>query len=256
MYFYHKKPDSGGGFATIQSVISGSICDLWAGEETSYSGTGTDWANLIAVPSDGSTQASNDFTIDDLVSGGGVTFNTDHFVPNGVNEALEMTGAMTTFWEEIHHSTSGKQWFVAFYGDIPLTSSVALLDQTNQSSTNNGLHIISFTSGAGNIFQANGSDNAFASMPAGTITTGKKLTLFTYDFDTSSLVIYHNGVKTSLTLTYGTASDPATFKPRFGLMNNNALDYSANTEIYGIGYGDTFVNDTEAANLKTLYEGR
>ena len=256
MYYFYKKPDVGGGFATIQDAISGSICDLWAGESTSYSGTGTDWSNVIAVPSDGSTQASNDFTIDDLVAGGGVTFSTDHFLPDGADQGLEMTGTITTFWDEIHQNTSGKQWFFAFYGDIPLTTTASMFDQTSQSSGNKGLSCRILTSGRVDIFQSNGSSNASYSSATGVITTGKKLTIITFDLDTNAVTVYHNGVKTTGTLTYGASTGSATNKPRFGILHSNALEYSSGTEIYGISYGDTFVNDTEAANLKTLYEGR
>jgi hypothetical protein len=112
----------GGGAGSI--VTAGLVMHLDAGNSSSFPGTGTIWANLVASPADGSGQADYDWT-----RGTGPAFNgsaggmsaAEYFSTSG-NEFFSLTAGTSgpQFLKDMHKT--GAAWTVELWIYIPSIS--------------------------------------------------------------------------------------------------------------------------------------
>lgn len=244
-----------GGSETIQGVVSSAICDLWGGDTNSYSGTGTNFANLVASPADGTTQSANDWTAADVNTATAMPFSEDHFLPDGTDDAFKITGGNTAFLNKMHQDNAGTGWWIAQYLDLTLSANVVPFSTGGISGTV-GLAFLVLSSGAIRLYQRDGTASVKFETLNGTILTGKKLVIVTFDVDTDTVKMFVDGVKTTTTFVLNTAIADASDTAAFGIRADDAQEYLSGDKIYGLSYGNSFLSDSEAADLKTFYESR
>lgn len=102
-------PHGSGRNTSPLSQVSGvqALFDLDATLSSSYSGVGTNWANLIASPDDGSGQSAYDFTLKVSPTFTGSAGNAAAYWGMGGSNYFEIAGGNTTALGNIHKTTGG-----------------------------------------------------------------------------------------------------------------------------------------------------
>lgn len=107
--------------AYLDSVLASTVFDLDATIADSYPGSGTTWANLVAAPADGSAQTAYDFYTGDGSTG--TTYPTFNGTPGDAAAYWSFdggdwfdlkSGANTAFLNNLHKTTGGADFWVAF----------------------------------------------------------------------------------------------------------------------------------------------
>lgn len=243
-------------FDTVSGAVPSACYDLWAGETTSYSGAGGLWKNLITTPNNGDTQTSFDVTMQDDVTNDDIVFSTDHFVMDGTDDKGRLaSGANNDFFNSLHKKNAGESFWIAFYMDLVSGGTQYLL--TSSDANQQGL-MASITSSDVRIYQHGGAGtnynvHTWQFKPS---YSGKELIILSHDNDTGDAKLFINGAKDTQNFVHTpTATNPLREAIFFGRTDSYGVS-PANTEVYGICGGNSFITDTEAADLKTLIEGR
>lgn len=254
---------SGGGVTTIQSIVASACGDLDATIASSYGGTGTNWANLISSPADSTSQSTNDATI----SGSGtMTFSGSagdsgaYFESDG--NAYFLASTNDTFLNEIH-KTNNKWWFAmacrrTFNGRFGIAG-------TSFSGGNPGFYALSGNGGTNNsqYYQVDDSESFNGSSNMGSWTTGQDtLVIVTGDNEATidSLKFYTNSdTAIEKNVTYGASTTDLAYPAGIGCINNNGSitqDLGNTYRVYSFAWGNSFLTDTEAADIRDFYEAR
>lgn len=248
------------------SEIPGACSDYDATISDSYSGSGTSWANLIASPADGANQSDYDLTATNGPTFTGTAGDADAYWllagDNVSDEHFLLTAASNPpLYRDLHKTSSGNAWWIAFaYADTQTLNEKWWACRNGGSTQGwaveqSGLKV--------DFIQGNPTNTKTfmnptdSTSPAGAVELDNNqwnLLILTGDVDTSTLNWYYNGTKTATTYNTGATTTDAAGK--FALGGDPGANQFFGGRIKGWAAGNVFLSDSDAADIKTVYESR
>lgn len=256
-----------GGDISLQSVVASTVFDLDATIAASYPGTGTTWANLAAIPADGSAQTAYDFH-----TGDGATSTTyPTFTGTAGNAAAFWSfdggdyftlksGSAPTFLGKFHN-TDGDNWWIAFaFRQANNTANAALLSIGKTSVTNSVAGFAAYANSAESMFlnQANGAAGNSATVNGGTFAVGTDfLVILSFNKSTNTLTVWRGSTTgTPQSWVYNASTVAVTGAVALGASTSLASPQPSGFLLYGVYGGNEYLDDTKAAAIIAHLEAR
>ena len=253
-----------GGDGSLKDVISSAVIDLDATVSTSYSGSGTTWANLVTSPADGSAQTAYDFyTGNGATSTTYPTFNGSagssaaYWSFDGGDYFRKKDGAITSFLQNMHnYSVAGKGFWAAWTGNIPTPASVSSMFATSDSTSEGCLLQILTSTGNARIRRRHSGGGS--SMDSTTSATGSnKIVVVSFNNETgayrfwiNSTTVTSSGTNTTLSTASSVGVPVIAAETDFGGALPNT------SRLYSFAMGNEFLDDTKAAAIINALEAR
>lgn len=250
---------------TLRGIIPSCVCDLDATRQVSYGGSGQNWANMVASPSDGSSRSAYNFVLGDTsaVAGndptftGGVGSPSAYFALDGGDRFL-LSGNNTTFIKNMPKSTGGTSfWFtLAFrYASPP---SGAALYSCKSTSTTQGITLVT-TSDRLQFSQYGDTGSSATVAGSGPLLVNGTHYLVIVSRQaggTATRFWVNSRSKLDLAHSYNACVTDSTGKFSIGASPGGGSALGSGTRIYGFGMGNGFLDDAAAAKIFDLYNAR
>jgi len=104
--------------SSFGDVVASTVFDLDATISASYTGSGTNFANIESTPADGAAQGDYNFTISGATFTGSAGSQSAYFSLDG-NDYFYITGGNTTFINNLHKTTGGSDFWLLFSFYLP-----------------------------------------------------------------------------------------------------------------------------------------
>ncbi len=250
------------GDGSLQDVLASTEFDLDATLESSYSGSGQDWSNLVPSPASGASQSDYKFFlgIDGTSDGSDPTFtgtagnSAAYFAMDGTDH-FRQQNANSQFLKDLAKTTGGQDWWAAI--TISLGSiSVGQYIWAQGATATRGVHI-QVTGGNLLRMRVRGDTSTVnvTLTPTFSLTTDTLL-IISYDHATTTFRTWLNsttGVDNSITP--NTTTTDTSDVSDIGTTNGFSI-LSAGTKVYGYAMGNEFLDDTKATAICEALETR
>ena len=265
--------------SSLQGLIASACMDLTTADTSSYSGSGQTWANLIAVPADGSTQTAYDFYLgaNGSVTSSDPTFNgtpgtgAAYFSMDG-GDYFTIAAGNTPLLRDAHKTTGGLPWSIAMVTKITTRSSGTnpnlIFGTGGATAANHGMAVKNglFSSNVNKISfdTANGSFVAagdYTTIP-NISTSTYKLLVFTYTPTTRVSKSYSNSsVPYTVTVSSYTDTTDATnplqlFAGGSGTSDATLPPVLNGSQVQSVAIFNSVLTDSQVTVLKTFYQTR
>jgi hypothetical protein len=245
----------GGAYADgLDSIESTTCFDLDGRISQSYSGSGTDWLNMVVSPSDGSAQSDYDMTI-----GSGVTHDGSGFSMDGTANSRMRVASNTAFFEDIHKSTGTTDFWIAMTINLPASGDQQILFATNTGGAgDSGLRAMS-NGGAGVLFlqQGNGTTNTNANCGGTLNNTGEHTIIISREgAGTNTRHWIDTDTASDVSHTYNTSTAAASGLATTGATADNGTTIDSGGIITSFAMGDGYLDNTRAAAIRANLEAR
>ncbi len=248
-----RQPQLGSSIPTMPT----SVCiDVDATQSASYSGSGTNWANLATAPADGSAQAAYDFTLTSSPTFTGSAGNSAaYFLLGGTSYFVLASGTNTTFLNNLHKTTGGADfWFAMALRYITPSGSRFFCGTGQTGSIGCGALI-----GAGNSPSVWQRGTSLVTDTSGiTMTTATNyLFLFSYSHSNNNIRYWVNTrTKANSALTFNTTTSSASNPICFAAEGAGAAPLPNTTRVYACSMGNAYIDDADAAKIYDVYNLR
>lgn len=244
---------TGGGGATCLQGYSGlNIVAEWdATNSSSYSGSGTTWANVVASPFDSESQTAYDLTNNGATFTGTAGTTGAYWAIDSTGDDFTLSGALTQFIKDQHKTTGGEDWWIA----------VALRYQ-NTIAANQGLFSTQTDGTAGNghsvYFRSADYPRAlppnwnFASVTMADNTDYVVIVSHDHTTSTTSVKVGGATVQTASRTYSASTKDGTAFSIADYQGTGNGLD--ADSRIYAVAMGNAAIDSSDMANILGCYE--
>jgi len=248
-------PPAGG--SGLQADVPSTCFVLEASNIDSTDGSSQTWSNVITSPADGSAQtdfdmyrgATSSATTDDPTFTGTAGVPGAYWLLDGGDVFTSITATPPGFLADIHKTTGGTAWWVAFAGRIPNASTKCIWSTQNTAAA------------AGYRCQSGSTENIQLFQHSGTDPRSIN-TAYTHGSDTDFIVIisgqagggvtrYWGNTRTNstVTLTFATASTDPGGKFTLGGISPTATRLPNTSRIYGLIGGNDYIDDTAAGYI-------
>lgn len=209
----------------------------------SYNGSGSTWTNVIATPADGSASSSYNQTISGMTFNGSAGAASAYFSASG-SSFFELTGANTTFLDNLHKTTGGSDFTVIVAYQVAATTAATLFSTSN-TTTSLGVMIDTSTT---TTFRQRG-DTASSNVSGGTVSTGTwYLLIYTHSAAGSSSMRWLNTKTGSLQgHTFNTTTSSSTVNMHVASRNDSANFIPSGSFIAGVTLLNSYIDDITAA---------
>lgn len=245
----YQAPGGGGGATCLQGYAGLNMVGEWdATNSSSYSGSGTTFANLVGSPADGSGQTAYDLDIN-----GGMTFTGSagdaaaYFATDATDDDFTLAGALTTFIKEMHKT---EDWWFA----------MALMYDADEAG-NQGVVSTQASASAGATVYFRAADYPRATPPNNNFTSNtlsdltNEIVIVTYDHATTTIAAKtaRTSIATNTSYTFtdntsdGTAFSVGSYQGGTGYMGDEA-------RIYAFALGNTYIGTSEMAQIVGCWE--
>lgn len=253
---------------SLQSVVASAVFDLDATVADSYPGTGTTWANLAAIPADGSAQTAYDFHTGDgadnttyPVFNGSAGDPGAYWSFDGVNDFFRLkSGTNTNFLGGLHKTAGGDDFWLAFAiraADATWPSFEAVFATLNSvAAGGSGILVQATSSETIRLLQAYGGAAIAASSviatPGGdhivivSHSHAENKTRFWIDMTTAEEVAH----------TFQTNTNAANGAATIAAYTNNTANLDSEFRIYSVAMGNEYLDDAKAAAIIAHLEAR
>lgn len=260
------KPHSSGSSSYLDGVLASTCFDVDATIAASYGGSGQTWANLIASPADGAAQTAYDFylgangtaTTDDPTFTGTAGNAAAYFSLDG-GDYFKLKGANPTLLNNLHKTTSGNAWWLAFAFQTGPSITQDTFFATADASFDHGIEMrIEGSPRKLVLRQFNGTSTA-AFTPTSEVSAASTdyLVIFSYDKDTNTIRFWNRSTtKESATLTLNTDTSSADSAAVYATNTALADSLASGYRMYGLYGGNAFIDNTEAAAIFAHLEAR
>lgn len=244
--------------ASLQETEASTVFHLDATRSESYSGSGTNWANLVAAPSDGETQAAYDFTLSSMTFNGSAGDQAAYFGTGGAGTA--QIGANTTFTNALHRTTGGSDWWFLIAWQSPTADAAADSFFTTQNTTFNDKGTRMIQNASEVVFSRQRGDTGVGSS---IITTGvipgatNGIIIMSYDESAGQSKVWINSTtEETFTNTYNACNTDADgLLTLFSSLAGSANSIMASSaRIYAVAMGDAYLDSTAVGNIITALE--
>lgn len=250
--------------APLGDTVSSTVFDVDATCSESTDGSSQTWANMEATPADSESQTAYDFyrgagsgsSTDDPTFNGSADTESAYWSVDGGDYFSIASGANTALLRDMHKTTGGSDFWIAFAGQTTATGGSFFSTQNDLS--NNGMRIQSNGNAASfaTFVQRTATTQAAVATKEGAFQTGTNfLIVISYSHSGNTYNVWINGVAQPVASTFATTTTNATDPLK--LAGNPALSFlPTGARIYGMAFGNAHIDDTAAANLLTKYELR
>lgn len=243
----------------LDSVLASAVCDLDATISSSYSGSGQTWANLITDPADGAAQTDYDFTL-----GATASESTDDPTFNGTPDdsaAFWSTdggdffklATNTSFFENLHKTTGGTDWWIASAFQFAGTGSQAVY--SGNTSIDEGIEILATSAAAGITVNIDrNSTRTNNNLDSGALVVGTDyLVIVSFELSTDDIKFWLNTTIGVLDTDASTSTSSAPNTKGTGLMArpSGGQMFKSGARYYHLSSGNEFLDDTKAALIFT-----
>ncbi len=249
---------TGGGSSPYLDDVIPSVCgDLDATIADSYSGSGQTWANLIASPADGSAQTDNDFWLgftgtpstDDPTFTGTPGDPAAYFNHDGLDYLTTKNLSAALTLSNAHKTDQAGTWIAVTYKVAPATSNADSIWGNRVGATDHALQIKQ----NGSLLQSNGSATAvksglFSNMPAAT----DVIIIVSWDgtATTNNIRAWRNSrTKTESSAAFGATTTAGSNSFSVMASNNGTGTMNLDTRLYGMAWGNAFIDDADAVAI-------
>lgn len=249
----------------LDSVISSAVCDLDATISASYSGSGTNWANLIASPADGASQPQYDFTVTGATFTGSAGDTAAYWLMDGNDYFVHaVADSNTPLFRDMAENGSGNAWWVAM-AFRPVTGSN--VSYWGNGSGTGDVGMSWFANGLGDnirVDQYSGSGTDTINNESNALSNGTDtVVIISVDMNATTNNV-RSWVNTTTALQNGNVWDTNSADTNgifmIGARSDNtdtANDIVANgTRIYHFSCGNEFLTDAKAADIFAHLETR
>ena len=247
--------------ADLSATVSTTVFQIDANmpESVPVVDTAADVLNVVASPADGSAQAAYDF---DNVGTLAVNLSLpyDSYIASVTSGYLRMSGAATTFAKNLHKTTGGGDFWMAFAGQCDGSTAADTFFSSASANAAGGEGVLvrtdtseDFTLSQAGTLAASNATSAITGLASGSTTDF--LLVLTYS---------HSGN------TWGVAMNAATFTTNAHTFNASIVDggkitlfaendggdaqATDNFKCRGFAMGNSYIDDTELAKIVTWYE--
>lgn len=262
MFYWYKKPTSGGASNYMQDIVSSACCDLDATIDASYGGSGETFSNLIPTPADSESQTSWDAWLggSGTTDGDEPTFNGSagdsgaYFSVDG-SDTFEFKTA--TDLQNNMIKDNAKFWIACAFQPAAISTSYRLF---GSGTTANGIDLIfqSTTRVRVRAYQDSGLNGALDFNPLSLTLSGGTDYLFILSFDeaTGNGILWINGTKHTASVTYTTPTATNPTAP-LNIFSNNSTSFMPNSSrLYAFAVGNDTLSDSDESAIRAEYNTR
>lgn len=249
-------------YTPMGDVVSSCVFDLEATIAASYGGSGTTWANIEPTPADGSAQTAYDFyTGDGATSTTYPTFNGSagdeaaYWSFDGGDYFSLKSGANTDFLRDMHKTTGGSDFWIAYVGQhISAQSNLCL--STQSGATGAGISSLEQTAGNWSLAQRGGATTGRGSVEANFQDGFDHLFVVSHSHSGNNTRVWINGTEQGGAHTFSTSTTDASQVATIGSRFNNTVFSPSGVRIYAMSCGNSYIDNAQEALIRAEYETR
>lgn len=245
---------SGAGPAYLDGVLASTVFDLDATIAASYSGSGTNWANLVAAPADASAQTAYDFTSSGMTFTGSVGDAAAYWSVDATTSAFTLaSGVNTDFLNNLHKSSGvGDYWFAMTFQRPAISGSEYFFGTANTGTAETGVNL-RFASSGGTVSyrQRDSVSGVILATSTGTVPLSTpSVVIVSHSYSAHNTRIWINsGTAENLAHIFVTSAGNAARAAQISTRSTTSNGMQPSTRWYSFAMGNEYLDNTQAAAI-------
>jgi len=251
--------------ADLSATVSTTVLQIDVNLPESVANTDdtADVKNIVASPADGETQAAYDF---DNISNVSVDISRpyDSYIASaqslGSTDSLRMSGAATAFAKNLHKTTGGQDFWVAFAGQCDGTTAADTFFSTASSNAAGGEGVLirtdtseDFTLSQAGTSAASNAASAITGLASGSATDFLLVVSYSHS-NNNWRVAFNSATFSDNAHTFNASIIDGGKITVFAENDGGDAQATDNFKMRGFAMGNSYIDDTELAKIVTWYE--